>query len=488
MKRERPRPAPFFLPPRNSPQDGFGLAPDAHQPPLDRGFVSAFRWRQAYRRMVAAEGRPVPVTLAVARPGGGASHFHTEIFPEEPAFAGPNLRFLERTVKFLLWSRGGSQVWMAGAPAATAAIAAAYAPGGARAFDAEFLGRKIYLEEFSVRACEEAELPPATDRAGAGGGGMRGCRIGFDLGGSDRKVAALLEGEVVFSEETPWDPYFQKNPAYHEQGIRESLVRAAAHLPRVDAIGGSAAGVYVENEPRAGSLFRGVPDELFASRIRPIFKRLAAEWKVPLEVANDGDVTALAAARMLGERASGGVLGLSLGTSLAGGYVAPGGGLMPWLNELAFVPVDYRVEEAPVDEWSGDVGTGARYHSQQALAQLLRRPEIPAHWPFPEKLVALQEAAARGESWTAFVYESLGVYLGYSLAHFAEFYEFAHVLILGRVTSGPGGDLLLGKAREVLRDETPELSEKIGFVAVDEKFKRHGQAIAAAGLPRLEEA
>ncbi len=461
-------------------------APASHRPPLDGGFVPAHRWRQAYRRMLSAERRPTPVTIAVGRPGGGASHFRTCILPHEEPYTAANVRFLERTVKFLLWSRGGSRVFIAGAPEATAVISAGYSPGGARAFDAEFLGRKIYLDEFSVRSCRESELPTATDCAGAGGGGASGCRIGFDLGGSDRKVAALIDGEVVFSEEVPWDPYFQKDPAYHEEGIRHSLRRAAAHLPRVDAIGGSAAGVYVDNEPRAGSLFRGVPDQLFVARIRPLFKRIAAEWGVPVEVANDGDVTALAAARMIGHKASGGVLGLSLGTSLAGGYVAPDGGLMPWLNELAFVPVDYRGAGAHVDEWSGDSGTGARYHSQQALGQLLDRPEIPASLPLPERLAALQEAAARGEVWTVPVYESLGVYLGFSLAHFAEFYQFEHVLILGRVTSGRGGDIMLDKARAVLRDEAPELHEKIAFVAADEKFKRHGQAIAAASLPRLD--
>ena len=478
---------PLFAPPRMSDRPGFSLAPDAFSPPLDRGFMPAFRWRQTYRRLVTAKGCAVPVTIAVARPGGGASHFQTEIFPEEEAALWANVRFLERTVKFLLWSRGGSQVWIAGAPVATAAIAAAYAPGGARAFDADFLGRQIYLEDFSVRACDLAELPPPTDRPRAGGGGTHGCRIGFDLGGSDRKVAALIDGQVVFSEETRWDPYFQPDPAYHVEGIRVSLRRAAAHLPRVDAIGGSAAGVYVDNEPRVGSLFRGVPEDLFTACIRPIFKRLAAEWNVPVEVANDGDVTALAAARMIGEPSSGGVLGLSLGTSLAGGYVAPGGGLMPWLNELAFVPVDYRVEDAPVDEWSGDAGTGVRYHSQQALGQLLHRPEIPEAGPLPEKLVALQAAATRGEAWVDPVYESLGIYLGYSLIHFAEFYDFAHVLVLGRLTTGPGGDLLLDKARAVLREEVPEFHEAIAFLSIDEKFKRHGQAMAAASLPRLDQ-
>jgi len=460
------------------------LASPRHRPSLDPGFRPAWSWRHAYRQLVAAESRSVPVTVAVAPPRGPAAVFRAMMLPSEARYDAANVRFLERTVKFLLWSRGGSRVFMAGAPRAAAQVAADYRSGRPRAFDAEFLGRKIYLEELKVVSCEDSAIPESGSGVSQGGGGLQGCRIGFDLGGSDRKVAAVIDGEVVFSEETPWDPYFQSDPAYHEEGIRQSLRRAAEHLPRVDAIGGSAAGVYVDNEPRAGSLFRGVPEELFADRIRPMFKRLAAEWDVPLEVANDGDVTALAAAQMLGAKASGGVLGLSLGTSLAGGYVPPGGGLMPWLNELAFVPVDYRGCGAHVDEWSGDAGTGARYHSQQALAQLLG-PCQSAAPSLPEKLIHLQESAARGESWTGAVYETLGIYLGYSLAHFAEFYEFAHVLVLGRVSSGPGGDVMLAKAQEVLHDEVPDLHEKISFIAADEKFKRHGQAIAAASLPRL---
>lgn len=455
------------------------------RPPLDPGFLPSRTWRRAYHRLAAAERRSSPVSVAVKQPGGEASIFRTTMLPPEERYAKANYRFLERTVKFLLWSRGGSRVLISGAPETTKQIAAAYAPGGSRAFDADFFGQKIYLEQFQIQDCSESSLPAERCTVEHSSGDVKGCRIGFDLGGSDRKVAALIDGEVVFSEETAWDPYFQTNPKYHEDGIRESIRRAAEHLPRVDAIGGSAAGVYVNNEPRVGSLFRGIPEELFSDHIRPIFKRLAADWNVPIAVANDGDVTALAAALMLGEKASGGVLGLSLGTSLAAGYVSPQGGLMPWLNELAFVPVDYRSLGAHVDEWSGDMGTGARYHSQQALPQLLIHPDIPDGLPLPEKLVCLQDAAQRGESWTKQVYESLGIYLGYSLAHFAEFYEFTNVLVLGRVTSGPGGEIILQKAGQVLRVETPELHEKINFVATDEKHKRHGQAIAAASLPRV---
>lgn len=462
----------------------------AHRPPLDAGFLPAFLWRRAYRDLVAKDKRSAPVSIALTQPGGMVSVFRALMLPEDAGYDAANFHFLERTVKFLLWARGGSKVFISGAPATTRRIAACYAPGQSRAFDAEFFGDKIYLDPFAVTACVESDLPVEREVGHDGKAGLEGCRIGFDLGGSDRKVAAVIDGKVVFSEETPWDPYFQADPAYHEQGIRESLRRAAEHLPRVDAIGGSAAGVYIDSEPRAASLFRGVPADLFASRVRPIFKRIAEEWKVPVIVANDGDVSALAATHMLGAAgADGGVLGLALGTSLAAGYVAPGGKLKGWLNELAFVPVDYRTaaEGAHVDEWSGDEGVGARYHSQQALGQLLTGSEhgISADLGLPEKLVRLQQAMERGEAWTRPVYESYGVYLGYSLAHFSEFYDFKNLLVLGRVASGPGGDLMLEKASEVLRDEAPDLAGKISFAAADETFKRHGQAIAAAGLPEI---
>lgn len=461
-----------------------------HRPPLDAGFLPASLWRRAYRDLVAKDTRSAPVSLALAQPQGVVSVFRTLMLPEEPEYEALNFHYLERTLKFLLWSRGGSKVYIAGAPVAARQITACYAPGQSRAFDADFFGEKIYLDGFAVTACGESDLPAEREVAHHGKAGLEGCRIGFDLGGSDRKVAAVIDGKVVFSEETPWDPYFKSDPTYHEQGIRESLQRAAAHLPRVDAIGGSAAGVYIDNEPRVASLFRGVPAELFATQVRPIFKRLAEEWKVPVVVANDGDVSALAATHMLGDAgAAGGVLGLALGTSLAAGYVAPGGQLKGWLNELAFVPVDYRTakEGAHVDEWSGDAGTGARYHSQQMLGQLLTGTAhgIPDDLGLPEKLVRVQEAMERGEPWATPIYESGGVYLGYTLAHFSEFYDFKNLLVLGRVASGPGGDLMLEKAREVLRGEAPDIAGKIVFVAADEKFKRHGQAIAAAGLPEL---
>jgi predicted NBD/HSP70 family sugar kinase len=213
-----------------------------------------------------------------------------------------------------------------------------------------------------------------------------------------------------------------------------------------------------------------------------MFFTLQERWGgVPFEVANDGEVTALAGSMSLNDTA---VLGVSMGTSQAGGYVTPDGGITPWLNELAFAPIDYH-EEAPRDEWSGDSGCGVQYFSQQGVARLAHVAgfEFAPDMGLPEQLVAVQEAMAAGDAKARAVYESIGVVFGYAIAHYAEFYEMRHLLVLGRVTTGAGGELILAKAREVLRDEFPSLGEKIFLHTPNERDKRHGQAVAAASLP-----
>jgi predicted NBD/HSP70 family sugar kinase len=346
------------------------------------------------------------------------------------------------------------------------------------------MGEKIFGRVFTLESCPLSALPTGADSSLAMGRHLDGCRIGFDLGGSDRKAAALIDGRVVYSEEIPWDPYFQTDPAYHIEGVHDTLARAAAHLPRVDAIGGSAAGVYVSNEVRVASLFRGVPPDLFERHVRRMFFTLQARWGgVPFEVANDGEVTALAGSMSMDANA---VLGVSLGTSMAGGYVTPAGNITPWLNELAFAPVDYRTD-APRDEWSGDAGCGVQYFSQQAVGRLAGPAgfALPATLPLPEQLVAVQEAMKSGDPRARAVYETIGVCFGYAIAHYADFYDIRNLLALGRVTSGEGGEIILARAAAVLRAEFPALAEKIRLRTPDEKDRRHGQAIAAASLPAL---
>ncbi len=447
-------------------------------PVLDPGFVPAVLWNRAYRALARDTAGSRTLDLALVRQDGTAFRWTSPLLPDAPVHSSLTLRYVERALKFLLWQKGGSRVLIAGAPELVPALAGLYGPGGARAFDSDFIGGKIFGEPLSFTAVEPAALPAESADAIALGRHLGGCRIGFDLGGSDRKCAAVIDGEVVFSEEIVWDPYFQSDPAYHIEGVQDSLKRAAAHLPRVDAIGGSSAGVYVNNEVRAASLFRGVSESDFEARIRRMFFELKDRWNgIPFEVVNDGEVTALAGSMSLNENA---VLGVAMGTSEAAGYVDPNGSIRPWLNELAFAPVDYR-ENGPKDEWSGDEGCGVQFFSQQGVARLAKAAGFDfGKMPFPEQLVEVQKAMKEGDGRARKIYETIGTCFGYAIAHYADFYEIRNLLILGRVTSGEGGSVIIAEAEKVLAAEFPELQVKL--VVPDEKTKRHGQAVAAASL------
>lgn len=451
------------------------------KPVLDPGFVPAVLWNRAYEQKVAGTQGAHRLDMALTRQDGTCFRWSGSILPHEGDNVSLNKTYVERILKFLLWQKGGNTVLVAGDDAIAAMLADMYREGGEREFDWDFIGKKIYGAPIVIKTAPLSELPEETTDSVTLGRNLDGCRIGFDLGGSDRKCAAVVNGEVVFSEEVVWDPYFQSDPAYHIEGINDSLKRAAAHLPRVDAIGGSSAGVYVSNEVRAASLFRGVSDEDFEKHIRRVFFTLKERWNnIPFEVVNDGEVTALAGAMGMNDNA---VLGVAMGTSEAAGYVDPDGHIMPWLNELAFAPVDYS-PEGGLDEWSKDVGVGALYFSQQAVARLAPRAGFDfGSMPFPEQLKKVQAAMAEGDQRARRIYETIGVHFGYAIAHYADFYDIRNLLILGRVTSGDGGQIIIDKAEEVLKEEFPQL--KITLRVPDEKTKRHGQAVAAASLPKI---
>ncbi len=451
-----------------------------HRSGIDPGLVPAALWTRAYLSHCATKAATSDLTIALRREDGTASLFHTRVLAYGVDDTATYLH-VERTVKFLLWSRGASDILLCGPEAAQLALhlQADYSSAGCRSFDADFF-RKVFEKPLNFKAIDASGLPVASAAHLPLGRNLDGCRIGFDLGGSDRKCAALIDGKVVFSEEVKWDPYFQSDPAYHLAGIRHSLDLAASHLPRIDAIGGSSAGVYVNNKVRVASLFRGITDaDIFDSQVRDIFLGLAKSYGVPFEVLNDGDVTALAGSMSLGRNA---VLGVAMGTSVAAGYVDKAGNLTNWLSELAFVPVDYRLD-GPADEWSGDRGCAVQYFSQQGVGRLLPLAGInlPASMRFPEQLEELQKLLLAGDPRAQKVYEAIGIAFGYAIAHFASFYELSCLLSMGRVTSGHGGTIIIEQARMVLHDEFPEL--RIDLVVPAEKDKRHGQAIAAASLP-----
>ena len=402
------------------------------------------------------------------------------VYPEDHPGAEANFQYVERLVKFLLWQRGGFKVYIGGPRSIGGHIRKCYAPEGSQKFDYHFMGEQVYERTFEVISCETDEVPASRETGKLLGRNLNGSRIGFDLGASDRKVSAVVDGKVVYSEEVIWEPRKHENPEYHYREIMTALKTAADKMSRVDAIGGSSAGIYIDNRPMVASLFREIPMERFGE-IKRLFLRIRDEMGVPLEIINDGDVTALAGSMSLEDN---GILGIAMGSSEAAGYVDMNGHITGWLNELAFAPIDYN-PSAPVEEWSGDLGCGASYFSQQCVFRLAPEAgiEIPSGLTDADRLKFVQEKLEAGHEGALKIWQSMGVYLGYGLAHYADFYDIKHVLILGRCTSGCGGDLILDGAKEVLRVEFPELSERIHIQLPDEKSRRVGQSIAAASLP-----
>jgi predicted NBD/HSP70 family sugar kinase len=462
---------------------GLALIQPRLLPALDLDFRPAVLANQVFRE--AAQRRPVPVQIALERESGSISSFGTIIADGSLPEAEGNFTYLERLLKFLLWSRGGWKVYFSGPSELAQRLQQHYRETPVGRFDATLIAEKVYERSFEIAEVSPSQMPAPREATAPLGRHRDGCRIGFDLGASDRKVAAVIDGRTVFTEEALWDPRSRNDPQWHFDQIMESLKTAAAHLPRVDAIGGSSAGVYVNNRVQVASLFRGVPEDLFHSRVKNLFLEIRKAWNdIPFEVVNDGEVTALAGSISIDDNA---VLGLAMGSSQAVGYVTPDGNITSWLNELAFAPVDYN-PAAPVDEWSGDRGCGVQYFSQQAVARLTPKAgiDINASLPLPEKLVHVQKLMARGDERAAKVYETIGTYVGYALAHYAEFYEIRHLLMLGRVTTGTGGEIILQKAKQVLKEEFPQVDKQLAFHMPDEKEKRHGQAMAAASLPVLK--
>jgi len=453
-------------------------------PPLDPGFRPLALASRAFRGALQSSGKAVPLIIGLEREDGHVSVFEAEVFAPDAEMAGSNLGYLERVVKTLLWQRGAWRIIIDGPRELGEQIRAIYGPGGARAFDAEFMG-DVYEHPFTVDVTDRGGVPTARETPVSLGRHLDGCRIGFDAGASDRKVAAVVEGEAVYTEEVVWNPRHESDPEFHYREITAALKAAAAHMPRVDAIGVSAAGVYIKNRVRVASLFRGVPKDLFEQKVQDIFLRIQQDWGgVPLAAVNDGEVSALAGAMTLNDNA---VLGLALGSSEAGGYVDTKGSLTTRLNELAFVPIDVG-PDAAVDEWSGESGVGAQYLSQVAVIRLAHAAgiELDAGQTPAEQLRHVQGLLAEGDERARRIFETIGVYLGYAVAHYADFYHFRHVLVLGRVTSGQGGLILLERARQALDEEFPDLAQRAALHLPDEAGRRVGQAVAAASLPALQ--
>ena len=447
-----------------------------HLPELDPQFVPFGVWMNAYR--VGAE---MPLAIAVERDQGHISVHRTKIHGT-PQMAQADYRYVERFVKFLLWSVGGFRIYICGCSPLAQRLKSAYTLTGERKFDAQFM-QDVYEVPMEVVDLPLEQCPKANETARPIGGHLEGCRIGFDAGGSDRKVSAVVDGQTVYSEEVVWHPKTQEDPQYHFDGIVEAFRTAASKMPRVDAIGVSSAGVFIGNAPMVSSLFIKVPREK-RELVKTIYDRAARELgDVPIVVANDGDVTALAGAMGL---ECGSVMGMAMGTSEAVGYVDRDGNVLGWLNELAFAPVDLN-ESAMRDEWSGDIGVGCKYFSQDAVAKLAPAAGITLSQSLTpaEKLKEVQKLAEGGHPGALDIFRSIGVYLGHTLCLYERLYDIRNLIVLGRVASGVGGDLIVSECRRVLEEEYPEIAAKLRVMLPDENFRRAGQSMAAASLPEV---
>ncbi|MDD3123306.1 MAG: hypothetical protein PHC62_07340, partial [Candidatus Izemoplasmatales bacterium] len=306
-------------------------------PSLDKEFAPIILEIIKYKDLVEKADEKQEVIICLERNKGYNYFYKIETFKDGTGHDDYNYLIVERIVKTLLWLVGGFKIYISGSKYIFEKLKDAYRKGGSREFDFDFMSG-VYENEFVVVYVDKNELPEEKIESVALNSNLNGCRIGFDAGGSDRKVSAVVDGEVLFSEETVWYPKITEDPEYHYQGILESMKKAASYMPRVDAIGVSSAGIYVDNKIMVASLFLKVNKEDFNRRVKTMYIDVAKEFgDVPLVVANDGDVTALAGAMELKDNE---VLGIAMGTSEAAGYVDETGKLKGWLNELAFVPVD----------------------------------------------------------------------------------------------------------------------------------------------------
>ena len=385
--------------------------------------------------------------------------------------------YVERIIKTLLWLVGGYKIYVSGDYKIYEKLKEDYSANGARSFDYKFMSN-VYENEFEVLYVEKEKLPENKGESLKIGGHIKGARIGFDAGGSDRKVSAVKDGEVLFSEEVIWHPKLNEDYRYHYEEIKKAFQSAASKLGKVDAIGVSSAGIYIDNNVRVASLFLKINETDFNNHVKTMYKDIAREFgDIPLVVANDGDVAALAGAMELNDTS---ILGIAMGTSEAAGYINKDGGINGWLNELAFVPVDFN-KNAMVDEWSGDYGCGVKYFSQDGVIKLAEYANIKLSGTPAEKLVQMQNMCKEGNEVALDVFKDIGIYFGYAVAYYSMYYDLKYLLILGRVTSGIGGTLVIENATKVLQD----LNLDIKLVTPDEKSKRLGQAVVAASLPEL---
>jgi len=469
--------------------------------PLDPNFSPLVLGKKNYMKFLS--GSPHSIEWALPR-ADGCARYKLPVFADTHEDVECSIYLAGVLIQEMIWQRSASGLQLAGPPKQCEALKAAFSPGGAYEYEILSMPNVCGTPEkpFEVKIVDAKDLPAYKDTPQEMGKDASGCRLAFDLGKSDIKTVAVKDGEVVYSKETEWD-VTNPDPDYHYKAIVDALNIAKAELPKVDAVGGSATGtVSGDNEATWCDIFPNVPPDVYKAKVVDIFKRMAKEvaGDVPLKVINDGEVTALAAVQKIGK---GNILGISMGSSEGGGYANKDGNLNGWINEMCYIKLDLN-PEAPTDPWTKGChrGISHMYLGQRGATKLAAKAgvQVPENYVYPHpdmctikhedhaqclKLIQKAMADPAQEPQVRKLYETVGVYLGYGLAQYCEFYPINHVMILGRVSKGSGGDLMLDVAKKVLMSEFPQFGH-IQFHTADDHFKAVGQCIAAAALPTIK--
>jgi len=463
-------------------------------PKYDPDFKPAIIEIKKFNEEVSKSPDKTDLIICLERTKGYNYHYKTLIYKDGSGHDEENYFIIERICKALLWTVGGYKFYISGSNLIASKLKSAYQEKGQREFD-YFFFKDVYDNYPQIVSCTKENIPKLNLEQIPLSKGLNGNRIGLDIGGSDRKVSAVINGEAIFSEETVWNPKLNSDPNYHIEGIMDSFSKACEHLPTVDGVGISTAGIVVDNKIKVAALFLKVSKENYEKKIKNIYvdcvKNLEKKYnkKIPVIVANDGDVTALAGLMEL--KTKDGILGIAMGTSQAGGYITKEGKLTGWLNDLASVPIDFN-ENAMKDNWTGDIGIGEKYFSQEAVIKLAKNAGIKfeENMTPANKLKYIQNLIENGDENEKKIAENIfgdiGIYLGYTIPLYTHFYEFKHLLVLGRVVSGKGGNIIVDKAKEVLKNEFSDISKNVEIHIPDEKSRRVGQSVAAASLPEIQ--
>ena len=184
-----------------------------NKPKLDKAFYPMIKALDDFAQKVKSEPEKnrAKVTLVVERNGGYNYVYSFDAF-RDGINDELNYRVAERLAKTVLWVCGGYKIGIAGSKEIFLRLKEAYSKNGARAFDEDFMSG-VYEKPFEVVWLDK--VPPQKNASMKVGGHLKGCRIGFDAGGSDRKVSAVIDGEVVYSEEVVWNPKITADPHYH---------------------------------------------------------------------------------------------------------------------------------------------------------------------------------------------------------------------------------------------------------------------------------